>query len=152
MENAPGFLPEEIDSGGQNRGGYRSAFEADMLEELPSSSLPSGIEDDSGYTDETSEIRAGLIDDLLGPSYGSRYKDSGIHIHIGAVHYYRERPTQGLYAGPNPQGYAQHPPQPCHPLSKTYASSRKCPVHNSFWSISKVVHIRLTFYLFTEPL
>lgn len=113
---------------------YKADFRDNVMEQLPSSSAPSGIEDDSGYTDEASDLHGGgLIEDLLGPQFKRRNKDAGIHIHIGAVHYHREPHPQGLYSDPSRYGYTQQPPQPCHPLRKNqYASSSKSS-HQRGW-------------------
>lgn len=113
---------------------YHADFRDNVMEQLPASSAPSGIEDDSGFTDEASEIhRGGLIEDLLGPRFKQRNRDAGIHIHIGAVHYHGEPHPQGLYNDPSRYGYTQQPPQPCHPLRKNqYASSSKCSHQRGF--------------------
>lgn len=113
---------------------YHADFRDNVMEQLPASSAPSGIEDDSGFTDEASEThRGGLIEDLLGPRFKQRNRDAGIHIHIGAVHYHGEPHPQGLYNDPSRYGYTQQPPQPCHPLRKNqYASSSKCSHQRGF--------------------
>lgn len=126
------------------QGNYQADFRHNVMEQLPSSSAPSGIEDDYGYTDEASEIHGGgLLEDLLGPRFKSRNKDSGIHIHIGEVHYHREPNPQGLYTDPSRYGYTQQPPQPCHPVKKNQYGSSTFPYsdhHSSTGRIRKVQH------------
>lgn len=120
---------------------YHADFRDNVMEQLPTSSAPSGIEDDSGFTDEASEIhRGGLIEDLLGPRFKQRNRDAGIHIHIGAVHYHGEPHPQGLYNDPSRYGYTQQPPQPCHPLRKNQYASSTVPYSDHH---SSAGHIRV---------
>ncbi|XP_061177428.1 uncharacterized protein LOC133186209 [Saccostrea echinata] len=123
MEDASGPLPHQ-DKTDARREEYHMDFQNELYERMPPSTAPSGVGDDSGLGDG-SEPHGGLIDDLLGPHFRSRFRDSGIHIHIGTVHYHREPPPlPGMYRGPVYHGLTQQPPQPCSPLSgNQYASS-----------------------------
>ncbi|XP_062603340.1 uncharacterized protein LOC134265119 isoform X1 [Saccostrea cucullata] len=138
MEDASGPLPHQAKPD-ERREDYHMDFQNEMYERMPPSRAPSGVGDDSGVGDG-SEPHGGLIDDLLGPHFRSRYRDSGIHIHIGTVHYHREPPSlPGLYRGPVYQGVNQQPPPPCSPLSNNqYASS---PLPNQYHQ-SRSGHVR----------